>query len=221
MDVLDRVASPGVDLLGRVDDLLTVVGAPDGHPIWPALRRVGALPGTAASWVATLRPAPPSAAGQAVRGPLPAYEEIAAGLGIEVDWSGAAASAVSIRRTTLAARLTGGPETLSGRLDGTARYAEDLADWARKARADLAGAIVEVLGSAEAVTVVTNDPAGGAPNAGLAAAEIGVRVLTCVADVLDAGAELLRRYGGGLEEVPDMPVDGWSGRFDDVFRALG
>ncbi|MFC7549048.1 hypothetical protein [Plantactinospora sp. GCM10030261] len=220
MDVLDRVAGPGGDLLGRVDDLLTTLGAPEDHRIWPMLRRVGALPGAAAGWVAELRPATLSAAGQAVRAPLPTYEDVAASLLTDVDWAGAAADAARDRRVALAERLTGGPETLTGRLDGTARYAEELTDWARRARGGLGRTVVEALGSAEAVTVLTGETTGGEPNAALAAAEIGARVLACVADVLDGGVELLRRFGSELAESPTRPVAGGSGRFDDAFRAL-
>jgi len=47
MDLLDRVTGPAADLLARVDDGLLAEGAPAGHPIWPLLRRAGALPGDA------------------------------------------------------------------------------------------------------------------------------------------------------------------------------
>src|SRR5256885_352929 len=45
MDLLDRVYPVARELLDRVDATLLAGGAPADHPIWPLLRRLGALPG--------------------------------------------------------------------------------------------------------------------------------------------------------------------------------
>jgi hypothetical protein len=55
MDPFDRLAGPAGDLRRRVGESLAAGGAPEGHPIWPLLRRLRALPGEA---LAALRPAP-------------------------------------------------------------------------------------------------------------------------------------------------------------------
>ncbi|NED58404.1 hypothetical protein G3I24_46875, partial [Micromonospora aurantiaca] len=67
----------------------------------------------------------------------------------KVAWSGAAASAYDEARAALLRHLDEGPESLVGRLESTAGYADALAGWVEGSRAALARALAEVLGSAE------------------------------------------------------------------------
>jgi hypothetical protein len=67
MDALDRLAGSADGLLTRVDGTLGRSGAPGAHPIWPLLRRVGALPGAAVLAVSGLRSAPLEAAAPSLR----------------------------------------------------------------------------------------------------------------------------------------------------------
>jgi hypothetical protein len=78
MDALDLLAGPAGELLTRVDGALARSGAPDAHPIWPLLRRVGALPGAAVGAVAELRPAPLAAAAPSLRTLAQGYAEASA-----------------------------------------------------------------------------------------------------------------------------------------------
>ncbi|WP_157756567.1 hypothetical protein [Plantactinospora sp. KBS50] len=245
MDALDRLAGPAADLLGRVDDLLGRAGAPPEHPIWPLVRRTGTLPGPAAAAVAALRPGPPADAADALRRPARAYGTAAASLTGPVDWAGPGAEAFAARRAALAGRISGEADSLTGRLDRTADFAAALADWADRARDRLSRTLAEVLGSAEAVAVVLGSAGtgvmvpgsggsgvmvpgsggtGGVPTAAVtepdgaaarAAAEIGVRVLATVAQVLSDGDDLLDRYGpepGGPPDAgPDAPAYRWDG----------
>lgn len=212
MDVLDRVADPGADLLARVDAALSAAGAPAGHPIWPPLRRIGALPGTAAEAVVALRPEPLTAAAAALRGFSEEYAETHAAVPPPDGWQGAGAQAYAAHWAGLSAHLAGGPESLAGRLAATAGYADALADWMRETRLALARALAAVLGSAQAVTLV-GGPAvrdeglrpGGSRAAAvtvLAAAEIGVHVLDPLARAYDRAEELRRVWAPQLAELP-------------------
>lgn len=66
MDALDRLAEPGLDLLRRVDALIAA-GVPEGHRVWPLLRRMQVLPGDAVRGFLDLHPAPLAGAGRTVR----------------------------------------------------------------------------------------------------------------------------------------------------------
>ncbi|MFI6227499.1 hypothetical protein ACIBCR_09305 [Micromonospora echinospora] len=153
MDLLDRLAEPGLDLLGRVDTLLAS-GVPEGHPVWPLLRRMQALPGEAVRTFLDLRPAPLAGGGRTVRQFVRDYDDACAALTDQAAWSGPAASAYGQARAGLLRHLDEGPDSLVGRLESTAGYADALADWAERSRLALARALADVLGSAEAVTVV-------------------------------------------------------------------
>jgi hypothetical protein len=240
MDPLDHLAGPAADLLSRVDQSLAIAGAPDGHPIWPLLRRLRTLPGAAVEAVAALRPAPFADAGHAVRGLLPEYDDAAAALAGGGSWAGAGADAYAAQRAALEAHLTGGPESLSGRLDATAGYADALADWVDHSRDALARTLGEVLTSAEAVAMVTAAPGGplapgGAVAPGspvgrgsassqggvLAAAEIGARVLGAVAEAYDRGEELRQHWSPSLAELAFRPPVDTALRLDATTRISG
>jgi len=210
MDVLDRVAAPARELLARVDALLVGTGASPGHPVWPLLRQVRALPGDAVAAFVAVRPGPLVAAGAALRPHLDGYAEAVDVLAGRLDWSGPAAQAYDAARRTLATRLTGGgggtdPDSFAGRLAATAGYAEAVADWAALSRAGLAAVLAEALGSAEAVTVRTAVDAEpgwsavgqvGSPGsvAADAAATIAAAVLTAIVEITERGEELLERW---------------------------
>ncbi|MGS2615641.1 hypothetical protein ACVCAH_14130 [Micromonospora sp. LZ34] len=206
MDALDRLAEPGLDLLRRVDTLLAA-GAPEGHRVWPLLRRMQVLPGEAVRGFLDLRPAPLAAAGHAVRRHVRAYDEVGAALTDPVVWSGPAAGAYGQARTALLRHLDEGPESLVGRLESTAGYADALADWVEGSRLALARALADVLRSAEAVAVVAATTMPGAVTpprptgpGGVAAAEIAARVLAVLCVAYDGAETLLRQWGPSLAE---------------------
>ncbi|MEU2168006.1 hypothetical protein ACH47V_15805 [Micromonospora chersina] len=202
MDALDRLAEPGLDLLARVDVLLAA-GAPDGHRLWPLLRRMQVLPGAAVREFLDLHPAPLTGAGHAVRRLVRGYDDTCALLTDPVAWSGAAAAAYDEARSALLRHLGEGPESLVGRLESTAGYADALADWVEGSRVALARALAEVLRSAEAVTVhAATRPGADAGRAGaLAAAEIATRVLGVLGVAYDGAETLLHQWAPSLAET--------------------
>ncbi|MGC5051063.1 hypothetical protein ACLQ2S_06395 [Micromonospora sp. DT48] len=213
MDPLDRLAEPGLDLLGRVDTLLAA-GAPEGHRVWPLLRRMQVLPGDALRGFLDLRPGPLATAGHAVRRHVHGYDHACAALTDPVLWSGSAAMAYGQSRAALSRHLDEGPESLVGRLEATAGYADALADWVEGSRLAVARALAEVIGSAEAVTVlaatsVRQPPDAGPSRAGAnAAAEIGARVLAVLCVAYDGAETLLRQWSPSLAESPWRPGGG-------------
>lgn len=114
-----------------------------------------------------------------------------------------------------------GPDSLVGRLESTAGYADTLADW-MAGPGSLARSLAEMLSSAEAVTVVAATgeragqglrdgwsapgpasgvvsrlarPAGGAGSGALAAAGLAARVLAVLSAAYDGVETLLRQWG--------------------------
>ncbi|RIV36996.1 hypothetical protein [Micromonospora radicis] len=206
MDALDRLAEPGLDLLRRVDTLLAA-GAPEGHRVWPLLRRMQVLPGDALHSFLDLRPGPLVGAGQAVRRHVHGYDHACAALTDPALWSGPAASAYGQSRTLLLRHLDEGPESLVGRLEATAGYADALADWVEGSRLAVARALADVIGSAEAVAVVTATSAtdavshsGPSSPGSAAAAEIAARVLAVLCVAYDGAETLLRQWAPSLDE---------------------
>ncbi|MDG4803402.1 hypothetical protein [Micromonospora sp. WMMD980] len=202
MDALDRLAEPGLDLLTRVDTLLAA-GAPEGHRLWPLLRRMQVLPGAAVREFLELHPAPLTGAGHAVRRLVRGYDDACAVLADQVAWSGPAAAAYDDARAALLRHLDEGPESLVGRLESSAGYADALAGWVESSRAALARALAEVIGSAEAVTVhaAARSGAEAGPVGAGAAAEIATRVLGVLGVAYDGAETLLRQWGPSLAET--------------------
>lgn len=202
MDALDRLAEPGLDLLGRVDTLLAA-GAPEGHRLWPLLRRMQVLPGVALREFLDLHPAPLAGAGHAVRRLVRGYDDTCAMLADPVAWSGPAAGAYDEARAALLRHLDEGPESLVGRLESTAGYADALADWVEGSRLTLARALADVLRSAEAVTVhaATRPGVDSGRSGAHAAAEIAVRVLGVLGVAYDGAETLLRQWAPSLAET--------------------
>ncbi|MGC4804777.1 hypothetical protein [Micromonospora sp. DT233] len=218
MDALDRLAEPGLDLLARVDALLAD-GAPEGHRLWPLLRRMRVLPGDAVRGFLDLHPAPLAAAGHAVRALVRGYDEACHALNDATVWSGPAASAYGQGRSTLLRHLDEGPESLVGRLESTAGYADALADWVEGSRLALARALADVLGSAEAVRVRAAAPGADAADAGLlAAADVAYRVLSVLGVAYDGAETLLRQWSPSLAETTWRGQAAGPTRYDTVTR---
>jgi hypothetical protein len=222
MDALERLAGPASDLLALVDRALARSGAPDAHPVWPLLRRVGALPGVAVGAIAELRPAPLAAGGPSLRMLAEGYAEASAaatihaptgttGRALMVDsggWQGMAAEAFAARWSALSAHLAGGVDSLSARLETTAAYAESIASWMARTRGAVAETLARVLTSAEAVAVVTGPAGAGwfgaewpAPPAARAHADIAAAVLYPIARACEQASELAERWSPRLTEL--------------------
>jgi hypothetical protein len=228
MDTLDRVAVPGRDLLGRVDAVLAAGGAPADHPVWPLLRRVGALPGDVLDAFCALVPEQVTAAGAAVRGRAEAYVDERADLAAAVaatTWEGDSAAAFGQRWAALGGHLGSevAPDApgLAGRLAATASYLDEVAGWMRSARRDLATEVATALGSLEAVRV--RAPATGGPGdqtrSGPAAATIGAVVLAVADRQAGAAEEVLERWAGRLTDLPYRPSTDPVGRTGTATRA--
>jgi hypothetical protein len=223
MEPLDHLAGPAADLLGRVDDLLTEAGAPAAHPIWPLLRRVRVLPGEAVAAVVALRPERLTSTASVLRRQRARYDAAAMDLATEVAWHGAAAEAFLARRTALAAHLADGPESMVGRLEASAAYLDALAEWVTAGRAQLARTLADVLVSVEAVALVVGASHNGPGESAVlsrpaAAAEIGARVLTVVAELCDRGDALRRQWAGRLDELYFRPPADLAGRPGGISR---
>ncbi|MGI5525100.1 hypothetical protein ACQEUX_29760 [Micromonospora sp. CA-259024] len=223
MDALDRLAEPGLDLLRRVDTLLAA-GVPEGHRVWPLLRRMQVLPGDAVRSFLDLHPAPLVGAGHAVRRLVRGYDDVSATLTDAVLWSGSAATAYGQQRAALLRHLDEGPDSLVGRLESTAGYADALADWVEGSRLALARTLADVLRSAEAVAVVAATAAGvstrlGPVGPGAAdAAEIAARVLAVLCVAYDGAETLLRQWAPSLAESAWRPPLDARPRYDQPTR---
>ncbi|MGK5737312.1 hypothetical protein [Micromonospora sp. URMC 103] len=224
MDALDRLAEPGLDLLRRVDTLLAA-GAPEGHRVWPLLRRMQVLPGEAVRTFLDLRPEPLAGAGHDVRRLVRGYDDASAALADPMLWAGPAAEAYGQTRAALLHHLDEGPESLVGRLESTAGYADALADWVEGSRLALARALADVLRSAEAVAVVaaTAIPTGAAsrPTSGgprVEAAEIAARVLATLSVAYDGAETLVRQWAPSLVESTWRPAAAGPARYDTNTR---
>ncbi|MDG4778722.1 hypothetical protein O7614_03555 [Micromonospora sp. WMMD961] len=221
MDALDRLAEPGLDLLRRVDTLIAA-GVPEGHRVWPLLRRMQVLPGDAVRGFLDLHPAPLASAGHAVRRLVRGYDDVSAALTDSVLWSGPAATAYGQQRAALLHHLDEGPDSLVGRLESTAGYADALADWVEGSRLALARTLADVLRSAEAVAVVAAtgvSTRSGPVGPGVAdAAEIAARVLAVLCVAYDGAETLLRQWAPSLAEAAWRPPMEGRPRYDEPTR---
>jgi hypothetical protein len=193
MDRLDEVLQAARPLLTRVDDMLTVVGAPEDHAVWGELRRVRLLPADAVQAVAALRPSALSDAGPELRAEARACVEVAASLPSPDEWTGDAAEAYDEVRHRVTVTLSGADESLDERLQATAELAEALMKWMEQTRAAVAAALATVLTSGEALTLRSGPisvPSAG-PEA-LAAADIAAHLLRTVADNYEQATDLIR-----------------------------
>lgn len=202
MDALDQLAATAADLLTRVDATMARCGAPEDHPVWPLLRRLGALPGEAVAALAELRGDPLVAAGEPLRALAEEYAQERTAVPSELAWRGAGAESFGRRWATLSAHLAGGAETMAGRLDATAAYLAAVADWLAAARDLVARALVQALTSTEAVLLRTAAPTDESTRLALAAADLAACVLGALVEAYDRGGELLTGWAGRLAELP-------------------
>src|SRR5919112_3672676 len=86
-DRLDGLLSTAAPLLKRVDEVLTVAGAPPDHRVWSQLRRVRLLPWDAVRAVAALRPGDLQEAAPELRAEARSYAGIAESLPPAGPWS--------------------------------------------------------------------------------------------------------------------------------------
>jgi hypothetical protein len=207
VDALDRVAAASVDLLARVDRAIAETGAAPDHPVWPLVRRLRALPGTAVGAVAALRPGPLAGAGS-VLGPLAdGYADTGRTAARGVNWTGVAADRFVASAGALATHLTGSghPDRpgLAGRAHATAEFADAMVDWMGDTRAAVAHTLATALGSAQAVALRTAEEPSAAT--ATAAADIAARVLDTVAQAYDTAEALCDRWTGRLAEEEYRP----------------
>ncbi len=228
MDLLARLAAPAQDLLERVDGALVAGGAPAGHPIWPLLRRLGALPGDLVSHLCAATPGSLRPATEPLRSLTHSYVDGPDLMPGTAGWRGEAAEAFGAQWHALAGHLADGPDSMAARLVATSSYVDDVAEWLAATRDAVAVAVAECLGSAEAATLRAlpvgaldsgvaglasavlaggSRPAGGRPDAAIrAAATIGARVLGAAATALDEGEALHSRWAGQLAELRYRPA---------------
>ncbi|NJC69217.1 hypothetical protein HC031_05715 [Planosporangium thailandense] len=201
-DVLDQVIAPGADLIERVDAALMAHGIPTDHPVTGLMRRVGALPADVLSAATGWRPTALRATASDLRRTAAGYERQRDLIAAPAPWEGAAGEEFAAHRAALVAFIgeTGEPTeaSLAGRLRATGDYLDDVAEWMERARRNLAHAVAEALGSAEAVAL----HAGGDA---LAAATIAARVLTAASEVYADGDDLTRRWAGRLDQIGYRP----------------
>jgi uncharacterized protein YukE len=203
-DLLDRIEPVARELLRRVDAELVNHGAPDGHPIWDRLRRLGTTPADAVAFFAGADPQPLREAAAALRRQADLYAE--APVPTRVAWAGAAGEAYAAQ----AEALSGYAATMGERLLATASYVDSVADWYADARRRVAGALADAIGSAEAVTLT----AGARAEAIQAAADLGAHVLAAADAAHEDGYGLLRRWAPALGELPYRPAEAGPARVD-------
>ena len=184
MDRLDHLLDTASPLLDLIDRVLSTVGAPEGHPVWPELRRVRLLPGDAARAVGALYPEAILDAVPALRADAQAYAAVADALPLAGAWEGEAA--VEVFGGSAAGLLV----RVGHRMAATADLADALTNWMARARGDLAAILVAVLASTEAVALATADSLPPDEEARLAA-DLAAPVLRTVADSYDRGETLI------------------------------
>lgn len=189
-DRLDRLLEAAGPLLSRVDAVLAGIGAPEGHAVWPELRRVRLLPGDAVRAVGEMRPESIREAAPELRAEARAYAHVADALPLAGAWTGEAAEAYEKARRRAAEQLNGGPDSLGRRMEATADLAEALTTWMSRSREDLASTLMEILTSTEAVTLTGGGDVAPDQQA-RAAAEVAAPLLRTVADGYDRGETLL------------------------------
>lgn len=209
MDVLERVAGAGQDLLDRVDRVLGSGGAPSVDPVWPLMRQVGALPGEALRFALSLDADPLYATATELRGRSREFAGRRATLDAHIatgTWQGAGADTFAAMWQALGDYVGDGTAadqpSLSGRLLAMASYVDAVVEWIDHTRGDLAMTIADTLRSHEAVVLRTSTMD---TDRTLAASTIGVRVLATVADSLRSGRALHDEWSDRLSNLPFHP----------------
>jgi hypothetical protein len=200
-DLLDRIAEPGLDLLRRVDTALATAGAPADDPVWPLLRRAGALPGEVVAHLLAADPQPLVAAGDGLRAEstdLSRAADAIPGLG---GWRGHAADEFAAQWSAGIGQV----DRITQRLSATADYSVAVTAWLTATRRQVAVAVAECLASTEAATVrlgAVGADAGAGAATGVAAAAIAGHVLGAVLDAVETAHALAEQWAGRLDEVP-------------------
>lgn len=199
MDALHRLVAVAGGLLGQIDRALLRQGAPENHPVWRLLREVGALPGEAvealAGWQADawweLR------AGLKVE--RDRYEQVLELLHRPVTWEGLSGGAAAAQLTALS-RAT---EQAAERLDRTDLHLREREQWLSDSRDAVARALARAMSSIEAVALVTGVNGGEQDVTVTArnAADLGVVLLTALADCRHRADLLERRWAGEFAEL--------------------
>jgi uncharacterized protein YukE len=203
VDPLARIEPVARPLLQTVDTALGSLGAPPEHPVWGLLREVGATPGDAVTFVSMTVAAQLRETAGRLRELGGKYREAASAP--VVTWHGQAGDEYAAAVRALDAHLRDG---LVEGIDDTAAYLTEVAQWQERARLELAGALGDVMLSAEAVTLA-QARAGGLAQGGpasratvLAAAEVAVHVLRTIVGVIVDGEALQRRWAEVAVERP-------------------
>jgi hypothetical protein len=189
-DLLDRVRPSAGELLSMVDTMLVVHGAPAEHPVWAAARRVGATPQAAVEHFDDLDATRLRLASTRLRGNAREVTGVLASVP-EAGWTGAGADAYVARRHA----LDGFVDDIDNRLIATADHVDTIADWIDGSRDAIARDLAECLGSQDAVLIRSPEESQAAS----AAAGIAARVLTVVADCIDAGWRVHADWQGRLD----------------------
>jgi hypothetical protein len=216
MDLLHRVLPAGVDLLDRAGTVLAAAGAPPDAPIWAPLRRLRILPVDAVDAVAGLDPGSIRAGAarlRSLRGEHATTATQLTGLAQTEHWGGAGAE--SFAATTLAQSDHLG-DGLAGRLEETAAFFDDVADWIVGARRGLAAALAEAVGSVEAVALRADAQPVPDPATVQAAVAVSALVLEAVAAAYDRAEDLHRWWAGRLDELIFQPPIVGAARLDGV-----
>lgn len=209
MDALRHLHASTAGLLARVDDSLARWGAPEEHPVWPLLRRTGALPGEVVSGLADWSPEPWRQQAAALRGHAEAARAVGGGLDRLPSWEGAAGDAFAVARQ----RISGEARHRADRLRADAVFHDELADVLTAGRARVARKLARVAASAEAVALVTGVSAGAAAATGTgrgvgAVAEFGLEPSLRAQAAAAIAAALLADADALLTELDELLARG-------------
>jgi hypothetical protein len=214
MDALSRIEPVARALLDEVDRALGTLGAPVDHPVWLYLRRVGATPADAVAFFVDLTGVGSlGSSAKALREQADGYA--ATIIPTTIAWHGGASEAYTAKALALDGHLRVG-DSMAARLETTASYVDEVARWQQRSRDRIAGALADVLTSAQAVSIraAASAPAVSA-SVVVAAADIGAWLLAAVAESLDEGHDLGTAWERRLVELPYQPAaDVASTQFD-------
>ena len=204
MDLLDRVAGPGLDLLVRVDDVLARAGAPADHPVWRLIQRAGALPAAAFTQVAAVSAADLETTATHLDAARAEIRRSVESVPAYLDSRGAAADGFRARWSALGPQIVGpqiADDGLAGRLAATSAALDRVATWIADARHRVAGEMGACLGSTEAVLVRSIGGVPG-PDEIRAAADLGACVLAAVIDAVDEGWQRISEWSELAHRAP-------------------
>ncbi|WP_155368963.1 hypothetical protein [Catellatospora vulcania] len=210
MDALTRLHRGTTGLLARVDGCLTRWGAPEGHPVWPLLRRTGALPGDAVAGLAGWSVQPWLEQRDSLRLQLAEAQVIGERLARVPAWDGRAGDAFAAARDRVSREFG----HWADRLHAEAVFHQELAATLGEGKARVARALGRVAGSAEAVVLligegpVPGDTAPGGVAVGVPGADpVGqARAAAAIGEVLLREVDAaLTALDGLLARGPELP----------------